>query len=213
VVLDNAQLFTWLVLVPGHAVWNLRDDPARDTSWFLKPYQNGEPRYFIEHIRAGVECAAANARALLMFSGGATDPAAGPISEALGYWLIAEWYGWWQQPAVRERAVLEERALDSLLNLRRGIERFREITGHHPEGITVCGWGFKRRRIAELHRAALGWTGAFEYVAVNDPQEDLATVMAREAQTCADFEADPFGDRPPLADKRAARRRLGSLPV
>ncbi len=106
---------THLVIVPGHAVWNLRDDPTLDSAWFLKPFQNGEPRYFIQHIEAGVRAAAQDPAALLLFSGAATDPQAGPRTEALGYWLIAEWYGWWGHPEVRPRAALEEYALDSYI--------------------------------------------------------------------------------------------------
>lgn len=49
-----------LILVPGHAVWNLRGDPLIDANWRLKPFQNGEPRYFVEHIQAGVGLAAAD---------------------------------------------------------------------------------------------------------------------------------------------------------
>ncbi len=199
---------THLVLVPGHAVWNMSDDPALDSSWFLKPFQNGEPHFFIEHIEAGVRAAAVDPEAMLVFSGGATDAEAGPRTEALGYWLVAEWYGWWGFPDVRARAVLEEYALDSFLNVQYSLHRFRDITGAWPESVTVCGWGFKRRRIAELHRAALGWERPFHYVAVNEPR-NLDAVLAREAETCAQFEADPRGERFPIADKRKARAPLG----
>lgn len=203
--------FTHLVLVPGHAVWNMEDDPALDASWFLKPFQNGEPHYFIEHIEAGVRTAAADRGALLVFSGGATDMQAGPRSEALGYWLIAERYAWWGFADVRGRAVLEEYALDSFLNVQFSLHRFRDITGMWPERVTVCGWGFKRRRIAELHREALGWREPFDYVSVNDPP-DLDVVRAREAETCAQFEADPRGEMAPIADKRRVRAPLGYAP-
>ncbi len=203
-------MFTELILVPGHAVWNLRDDPECDSSWFLKPFQNGEPKYFIEHIRAGVEVAAQRQNSLLMFSGAATDAAAGPLTEALGYWMIADWYRWWNQPGVRGRAVLEEHALDSFQNVLFGLHRFRELAGDWPQRVTVCGWGFKQRRIAELHRQALGWTRPFDYVAVNDPPE-LSEASRREEITCAEFEADPWGERPPIAEKRRSRASLGRV--
>lgn len=200
--------FTHLVMVPGHAVWNMRDDPALDSSWFLKPFQNGEPHYFIEHIKAAVRFAVQDPEALLVFSGGATDEKAGPRTEALGYWLIAEWYGWWGLPAVRARAVLEEYALDSFLNVRYSLHRFRDVCGAWPENVTVFGWEFKRRRVAELHRAALGWQKPFSYVGVNDPANP-EVVRAREAQTCAQFEADPCGESSPIADKRKERAPFG----
>ena len=201
---------THLVLVPSHAVWNMRDDPALDSSWFLKPFQNGEPHYFIQHIEAGVRVAALDPAALLVFSGGATDAQAGPRTEALGYWLIAERYGWWGSPDVRARAILEECALDSFLNVQYSLHRFRDVCGAWPDRVTVCGWGFKRRRIAELHRAALGWERPFDYVAVNDPP-NLECVRAREAETCAHFEADPWGVRSTISDKRKARASLGHV--
>lgn len=200
-----------LILVPGHAVWNLRGDPLDDASWYLKPFQNSEPQYFVEHIRAGVELAAQRPDGLLMFSGAATERAAGPVTEALGYWRIAEWYGWWGHPEVRERAVLEEYALDSFLNVLYGLHRYRQVTGEWPQRLTVCGWSFKGRRIGVLHRDALGWTRPFEYAGVNDPP-NVEAVRKREALTCAEFEADPWGERPRIADKRKARTAVGYAP-
>lgn len=202
---------THLLLVPGHAVWNLREDPTMDSSWFLKPYQNTEPRYFLQHIQAGVERAAADDSALLIFAGGPTEEDAGPLSEALGYHAIADWFVWWGYKEVRQRTFLEEYSLDSFQNLEFSLHRFRQITGDWPERITVFGWGFKCRRIAELHRSALGWERPFEYVAVNDPA-NLPEVMEREARTCAEFQADPRGEASPIADKRRQRDHFRRVP-
>lgn len=202
--------FRHLVLVPGHAVWSLRGDPLKDGSWYLKPYQNSEPRYFVEHIRAGVAVAAADGAAMLMFSGGATEEAAGPVSEALGYWKIAEHFGWWGFD-VAGRAFTEDYALDSILNLLYGLYRFEQITGRWPDRVTVCGWGFKRRRIAELHRKALKWAREFAYSAVNDPP-NLEEVRGREAVTCNQFEDDPFGLGTPIAEKRMGRNQFRKVP-
>jgi len=206
--------FRHLVLVPGHAVWNLRGDPLDDANWYLKPYQNSEPRYFIEHIRAGVELAATNPAALLIFSGGATEKSAGPVPEALGYWKIAERHDWWGHD-LAARAFTEDYALDSFLNVLYGLYRFEQIAGRWPERITVCGWGFKRRRVAELHRKALKWTSEFAYSAVNDPP-NLSEARLREDGTCREFEDDPFGLKPPISDKRKARdhfRRAPPYPI
>ncbi len=49
-----------------------------DSSWLLLDYQRGEPPFYIEHVRAGVEAAAADADALLILSGGMTRREAGP---------------------------------------------------------------------------------------------------------------------------------------
>ncbi len=201
-------MYRELILVPGHAVWNLRGDPLDDASWHLKPYQNSEPRYFVEHIRAGVELAAERPEALLLFSGAATERAAGTVSEALSYLRIAEWYEWWGRAEVGQRTALEELALDSFLNVLYGLHRYRQAAGEWPERVTVCGWGFKGRRMGVLHRQALQWTRPFEYVGVNEPP-NLGEVRTREERTCAEFEADPWGEREPIAGKRVARRPAG----
>lgn len=201
-------MLTELILVPGHAVWSLKGNPLDEWTWHLKPYQNSEVRYFVEHIRAGVELAAARSEALLVFSGAATERAAGPVSEALGYWRIADHFEWWGHSSVRERTVLEEYSLDSFLNVLYGLHRFRQVAGDWPERVTVCGWGFKSRRIGGLHREALKWTRPFDCIAVNDPV-NLNEVREREVRTCAEFEADPRGDHAPIATKRAARKPLG----
>lgn len=193
-----------MILVPGHAVWRGEGDPCDAATWFLKPFQSGEPRFFIEHLRAGVELAAADPASLLVLSGGATERLAGRRSEARGYFEIAARARFWAHPEVRERCVLEEYALDSFLNLLYGLCRFREAAGRWPERVTVAGWGFKARRFSELHRAALRWQLPFESLSINDPPElDLAT--AREAITREQWAADPYGTHAPLSEKRAER--------
>ncbi len=202
--------FSRLLLVPGHAVWKLRGDPAIDANWWLKPFQNGEPSHFIEHIRAGVETAAADPESLLLFSGGATEKAAGPLTEALAYWKIAEHYEWWGADVV-ERAFTEDYALDSLLNVLYGLYRFEQIAGRWPDRVMVFGWGFKRKRISGLHVEALRWRRPFSYACVNDPP-NLREAAAREETTCREFEIDPLGLNPPVADKRKARDHYKRVP-
>lgn len=193
-----------MILVPGHAVWRGCGDPLAASTWCLKPFQMDEPRYFVEHLRVGVELAAADPQSLLVLSGGATELAAGPRSEARGYFEIAERAAFWGHAEVQARCVLEQYALDSFLNLLYGLCRFHEVSGRWPERITVAGWGFKARRFSELHRAALRWERPFEALAINDPPA-LELAAAREAATRAEWAADPYGCHAPLADKRAAR--------
>lgn len=202
---------THLVLVPCHAVWSGAGDPYDSSTWFLKPHQSREARFFLEHLRAGVELAARDSQALLVLSGAATDPAAAPRTEARGYFDAAERLAWFGQPDVRRRTALEEWALDSFLNVLYSICRFREATGSCPLRITVAGWGFKSRRIATLHRAALRWRRPFEALAVNEP-EDLALAVEREADTCRQWEADPYGAFPPLSAKRLSRMNARGSP-
>lgn len=69
----------------------------------------GQAHSFIEHIQEGIAQAEADEAALLLFSGGQTRKAAGPRSEAEGYWLVAEAAGWWGHAGVRDRAFTEVR--------------------------------------------------------------------------------------------------------
>jgi hypothetical protein len=141
---------------------------------------------------------------LLVFSGGQTDPAAGPVSEALGYWRIAHHHDWYGQPHVRHRATTEEFALDSFHNLLYGICRFHEMTHRYPQRVTVLGWRFKQARF-DFHRASLRFPAErFSYLGVNDP-ELIDDARHHEALRLADFERDPYGATPALAAKRDSR--------
>jgi hypothetical protein len=69
----------------------------------------GEAQSFLDHIRLGIEAAASDPNALLLFSGGQTRRAAGPRSEGLSYWVVAEAADWYGHPEVRGRAYTEVR--------------------------------------------------------------------------------------------------------
>lgn len=193
-----------LILVPGHAIphaFGLLND---DGSWFLKPFQSGEGRCLVEHVQAGVRLAAADPKALLIFAGGQSDAAAGPHSEAQGYWLIAEQLQWENAPSVRNRATTEEFSSDSFLNLLFGICRFRECTGRYPSRLSVAGWKFKEARF-EFHRETLDFPASrYSYVGVNNP-DGIVEAEASERECLEEFRRDPYGMAGTLAAKRAAR--------
>ena len=67
----------------------------------------GQTQSLLEQIQEGVTHASHNPASLLLFSGGQTRKAAGPRSEAEGYWLLAEAANWWGTTDVRERAYTE----------------------------------------------------------------------------------------------------------
>ncbi len=68
----------------------------------------GEAQSFIDHIRLGVQEAAKDPAALLLFSGGQTRSEAGPRSEGMSYWVVAEAAKWFNVSAdVRARAYTE----------------------------------------------------------------------------------------------------------
>ncbi|KAM7518720.1 hypothetical protein LguiB_017682 [Lonicera macranthoides] len=87
-----------LVMVATHSVYTSTscEEVDKEDSWFLLSYQKhpGQAATFVEHIRGGVEIAAKDDEALLLFSGGETRKEAGPRSEAQSYWLVAESQGW-----------------------------------------------------------------------------------------------------------------------
>lgn len=89
-----------LVMVAGHSVYTSSscEKVDKEDAWYLEPYQKhpGQAATFITHIQKGVEIAANDDAALLLFSGGETRKDAGPRSEAQSYWIVAEskqWFG------------------------------------------------------------------------------------------------------------------------
>lgn len=83
----------------------------------------GEAQSFLDHIELGIKAAAADPTALLLFSGGQTRRAAGPRSEGLSYWVVAEAADWYGRTEVRNRTFTEEHARDSFENLLFGLCR------------------------------------------------------------------------------------------
>ena len=192
-----------LIAVAGHAVPRDFVDLTADASWYLKHFQAGEGGCYVEHVREGVRAAAQDRDALLVFSGGQTDRAAGPRSEGAGYWLIAEHFEWWGHEEVRDRATTEEFACDSFDNLRFSICRFREFTGAYPQRVTCVGWGFKEARF-RIHREALRFpSDRFAYIGVNEPPA-LQDALPFEAERRLLFHADPYG----AGSEAAARRTM-----
>ncbi len=174
----------------------------------LLDFQHGEAPCYVEHVRRGVELAAADPQALLVFSGGQTRREAGPISEAQSYLWIAQHYDWFGHPGVDARATAEEFARDSFENLLFGVCRHRESTGRYPERVRFAGWAFKRGRF-ELHRRAIRWPASrFEYAGANDPPR-IAQALEAEARTHAGYLADPYSAGTEYRAKREARNPFG----
>ena len=193
-----------LVAVAGHAIPRDFSDLTADSSWYLKHFQAGEGGCFVEHVRAGVLAASHDPDALLVFSGGQSDRAAGPRSEGAGYWSIAQHFKWWGHAGVLERATTEEFACDSFDNLQFSICRFREVTGAYPDRVTCVGWRFKEARF-QIHREALRFPAdRFTYLGVNDPPR-LEEAMPFEAERRHLFEADPYGASSEAAERRTMR--------
>ena len=130
-----------LVMVAGHSIYTSSScgKADKEDSWFLESYQRnpGQAATFLTHIQEGVEIAARDDSALLLFSGGETRKDAGPRIEAQSYWAVADSKGWFgNEESVKSRALTEEHARDSFENLLFSVCRFRELTGTYPRNIT-----------------------------------------------------------------------------
>lgn len=200
-----------LVMVAGHSIFtSTRCGKFEDeSSWFLEPYQKnpGQAATFVEHIKVGVEIAAKDDEALLIFSGGETRKDAGPRSEAQSYWAVADsesWFG--KKDDVRRRTLTEENARDSFENLLFSVCRFRELTGTYPQNITVVSYDFKEERFSRLHRSAIGFPeGRFFFFGTPAPPASKEGAMRGEAIARAQFQADPYGCSGSLHRKRLKR--------
>jgi len=185
-----------LVVVACHAVFT--------ADGYVGGYP-GEGPLYLQHAEAGVALAAER-DALLLFSGGATQAAAGPRTEALSYWERGRDARWWGHPELEARAFTEDYARDSFENLLFPLFRFQRIIGRWPEHVTAAGWRFKAPRF-DLHRGAIRWPAErFTYWGVNDPPpEALAKAEAGEAATVRAVEADPWLQGAGFTAKRAQR--------
>src|SRR4051812_71530 len=201
-----------LIIIAGHAVFMGCPgfDPLDDRNWVLEPFQAGEPRFYLEHIQAGVIAAAADPGALLVFSGGQTRERAGPLSEAQSYWMLAEQFNWWGH-SLRNRPTTEEYARDSFENLLFSLCRFYECTGRFPQRVSVVSWAFKAERF-ELHRRALRFPAeSFVFNGVNDPVDHIAAGESERRLALVPYTQDPYGAAeaatgpPLLGDKRRLR--------
>lgn len=200
-----------LVMVAGHSVYmsSSCESVDKENAWFLESYQKhpGQAETFVAHIQKGVELAASDSSALLLFSGGETRKEAGPRSEAQSYWIVAESKGWFgNQESVRGRALTEEHARDSFENLLFSICRFRELTGSYPHNITVVGYDFKEERFVGLHRAAMGFPESrFFYLGTPSSPTSREGALKGEAVVRSQFESDPYGCNGSLFRKKLGR--------
>lgn len=114
---------TNLVIVAGHSVLiggNLEEAGTDENQWYLLEYQKGHglPQAIIGHIQAGIDAAQRDPKSLLVFTGGHTRPATGPISECGSYFQVADALKMWPAGStVRARTVAEEFSTDSFENL------------------------------------------------------------------------------------------------
>ncbi|KAF7726875.1 hypothetical protein EC973_008382 [Apophysomyces ossiformis] len=209
------------VIVAGHAIYTgpkTLDAIHTEDHWILEPFQQGTDQVptFVKHIQKGIELAREDPNAVLIFTGGQTRPGAGPQSEGLSYWQIAQILmnstiteeG--ARGDVGKRMVIEEFARDSHENLLFSLCRFAEMTGQYPSSVTVIGFDFKRERFVNIHRAALRLPAdQFEYIGIDPLRSDTITdtsVKTGELQNSYNpFKEDMYGCHGSLKQKKLDR--------
>jgi hypothetical protein len=165
---------THLILICCHAIYTGGATHGLSAAeWLLAPFQTDEVPTFTAHITAGLRLLASDPLALLVFSGGRTRPETDK-SEAQSYLDLCVDNDFWglENPGavqLRERVVLEERALDSFGNLVYGVLEFWRRVGCRPERVEIVSHGFKRKRFMELHVKAMRWPEGRVYFLGIDP--------------------------------------------
>lgn len=219
VAFNRSAAYDHLVVVAGHAVTmteSLDGVDKYDNVWYLLDYQRNSdlPREFVAHVRAGVQAAAEDPRALLIFSGGQTRSDAGPRSEAQSYYFVADHFDWWgHRSSVAPRATTEEFARDSFENVLFSLCRFHELSSNYPRRVSVVSFDFKQKRFEELHAGTLKLAD-FRYVPM-DPQSDKfdeEAALKGELATVNLFRRDPLGCGRTLSRKRRERDPFARIP-
>lgn len=194
-----------LILVPGHATFSQAVKPGQERidlndsqNWLLLPYQKGEAKYYMEHIRRGWDELIKFPQSVLIFCGGFTRTNSPQWSEAKSYWetlrVLCQEEGW-DFEKHKKRIFTEERSTDSFQNLVCGMDKYYQIAGNQPENIKVVGWKFKKTRF-EFHAKTLGWPKSiFEYIGVNNPKR-LEEAIGAEARTLEKFKQNMAGGKP-----------------
>ncbi|HJO94703.1 MAG TPA: hypothetical protein QF753_14995 [Victivallales bacterium] len=203
-----------LIIVACHAAFkgNITlpiKNPAGDGQWVLFPFQQGEPKYYLEHMKHGIELLKRNENSILMFSGGHTRKDSGNWTEASSYLQAGLFYNLWADDASSEnslanRIILEEYARDSFENLLFSICKFYEVTDIFPGKITLISWDFKKTRFI-LHCESIGYSvNNFSFSSVNNP-EDIETAVKGEKDAVNNFKTNLYGSAGNLLKKRNER--------
>jgi hypothetical protein len=206
-----------LIMVPGHSVIDITAmDPSHmdvDSMWKLLDYQEnqGLPEAIASHIAVAINTTVSTQKSILIFSGGETRRDAGPISEGLSYYIYAKQKG--LLDGIESRVYTEEFSRDSFENLLFSICRFKEITGHYPDRVTVIGFDFKEYRFTSLHRRAMHFpANAFSYIGIAPPslRFDRARAETGEKEAFQAFQTNMYGCAPAAHGETA--KRAASLP-
>ncbi|RLV94385.1 ADIPOR-like receptor IZH2 [Spathaspora sp. JA1] len=122
--------------------------------WHLVDFQivGNDHVVFRDQILESLTLLQQDPEAYLIISGGETKKQAGPVSEALSYYLLAETLCKANQmESVLSRVHTEVFARDSFENVIYSVCRYYELFQEYPEKITIIGFEFKRTRFLTHH--------------------------------------------------------------
>lgn len=108
----------------------------------------------------------------------------------------------------KSRILVEDRALDSYYNVLFSVVLFWRVHHVWPQHLTIVSHGFKRRRLVDLHCAAIGFPHArVSFLGTGPPQasEEKSQAMAGIAEAEGGWSDDPHGTGEMLASKRRKR--------
>ncbi|KAJ7039160.1 hypothetical protein C8F04DRAFT_1033875 [Mycena alexandri] len=205
-----------LVIVPGHAIW-VGTNPGLRTQlgeWVFRTYQTGQEssrlEVFFKHISTAAQIALEDERALVVFSGGQTQPTS-TTTEGESYLRLALSAGLFQSETF-SRATSENFALDSYQNLLFSIARFREFTGTYPSDITVVGYTMKQTRFS-VHRTAILWPDShFTYIGIDIDGDNTQAREGERNNGYLPYLEDHYGCHGFLAAKRISRNYAARFP-
>jgi hypothetical protein len=197
-----------LILVPCHGIW-MKEAYQKSDEWRVDPWLESKINDLEQHIEMSIELAKRDPRnVLVLFSGGETRESAGRRSEGQSYLELAskldpEYFE--NNNIVGKNFNMEEFARDSQENLLFSVCRFKQITGRYPDIIDVVGFGYKKDRFMNEHRASIRFPKhRFGYFSPKGQEENSYAEMDHQV-TIPQFQEDPFGCSPPLSDKKKGR--------
>lgn len=163
-----------LIIVCCHAIYHggVNGDPRHEGNWALQPFQRGdglkqgEHLTLLRHVEAAFE--AADEQAVVVFSGGCTNPEYPHLSESRSYLDAASALS--LRDNEHQEVLLDESATDSYQNLLFSIIVFRKKFGRFPSHIKVITHDFKVARFRHLHANAIRWPiERLEVIGINPP--------------------------------------------
>lgn len=222
-----------LILVPGKAIWAGVSfaGHTQPSNWFADEFHKSDAvESYWHQIERGIELANADPQSLLIFSGGQSyTQVHTAVTEAASYFQLAlespmdvpvlpgvSLDGNAHAPVtllphgiegIRSlRMVTEPYALDTFENLLFAIARFREITNHYPQRISIVENKLYQDRFETLHTKAIRWPHdilaghkRFNFVGLDEPGDNSSERVRHEMENDFKlFDKDMYGCHDPL---------------